>query len=365
MIVMLTQCFPSQVGGIESLMSNLALGLSKKNQVIVLADSYNSIQDEKYDKKIEKNFSVRRTGGLKFFRRRNKIKELKSLILAGDITCVIGDSWKSFELCIDLLNKNQIPSICLTHGNDLLRKNNKNKIVNILNKCRAIISNSDYTLSLVKELGVVTTSLKKIYPGASSFEDIKIKEIQSIKGYPIIFTLARLEKRKGHIHVLKCIDKLRNEYNDLKYIIAGNGPELKNLKQLVAKYELNKHVIFLGNVDDSEKKFIFSISDLMVMPTVDEKENYSIEGFGISYIESALHGIPAIASNVGGTKEAVLHDKTGIIIDKIDQLEEALRDLLSNKDKRLNFGKEAKKRALNEFMWDKITNEYMSLIKSF
>ena len=76
MIVMLTQCFPSQVGGIESLMSNLALGLSKKNQVIVLADSYNSIQDEKYDKKIEKNFSVRRTGGLKFFRRRNKIKEL-------------------------------------------------------------------------------------------------------------------------------------------------------------------------------------------------------------------------------------------------------------------------------------------------
>ena len=46
MIVMLTQCFPSQVGGIESLMSNLALGLSKKNQVIVLADSYNSIQDD-------------------------------------------------------------------------------------------------------------------------------------------------------------------------------------------------------------------------------------------------------------------------------------------------------------------------------
>ena len=102
----------------------------------------------------------------------------------------------------------------------------------------------------------------------------------------------------------------------------------------------------------------------MVMPTVDEKENNSIEGFGISYIESALHGIPSIASNVGGTKEAVLHNKTGIIIDRIDQLEAAVKDLLSNKDKRLNFGKEAKKRALNEFNWDQITNEYMSLIKS-
>ena len=38
----------------------------------------------------------------------------------------------------------------------------------------------------------------------------------------------------------------------------------------------------------------------MVMPTIDETHNNSIEGFGISYIEAALFGIPSIASNVGG-----------------------------------------------------------------
>ena len=40
MIVILTQCFPSRTGGIESLVSNLALGLSKKQKVLVFADRY-------------------------------------------------------------------------------------------------------------------------------------------------------------------------------------------------------------------------------------------------------------------------------------------------------------------------------------
>ena len=40
MIIILTQCFPSRVGGIESLVSNLALSLGKKEKVIVFADHH-------------------------------------------------------------------------------------------------------------------------------------------------------------------------------------------------------------------------------------------------------------------------------------------------------------------------------------
>ena len=53
----------------------------------------------------------------------------------------------------------------------------------------------------------------------------------------------------------------------------------------------------------------------MVMPTLDESQNRSIEGFGIAYLEAAFFGIPSVASKVGGTPEAVLHKQTGIIID--------------------------------------------------
>jgi len=45
MIVILTQCFPSRIGGIENLMFNLSYFLSKENKVIVLADQHNIIKD--------------------------------------------------------------------------------------------------------------------------------------------------------------------------------------------------------------------------------------------------------------------------------------------------------------------------------
>ena len=122
MIVILTQCFPSRTGGIESLVSNLALGLSKKQKVLVFADRHHVFFDAMYDNTIKKNFIVRRIGGIKYFRRRKKIKELRPFIMSGKIACVIGESWKSLELCIDLLNNKKIPTICLAHGNELIKK---------------------------------------------------------------------------------------------------------------------------------------------------------------------------------------------------------------------------------------------------
>ena len=366
MIVVLTQCFPSRIGGIETLISNLSLSLSKENKVIVFADRHNLFFDSIYDNQVKNNFLVRRIGGLKFFRRRRKVKELKAFISSGKIECVIADSWKSLELTIDLLNDNKIPTICLAHGNELIQTNlNKNKkIFKTLDNCTSVIANSEFTLKLLTKFNLHKTLLNKIYPGVSDLKNIKEKKISTITGSPIVLTLARLEKRKGHINVIKSIKLLKNEFKNIQYVIAGTGPELKNLKKEVKNSELEKNVIFLGNINDSEKKFIFSKTNLLVMPTIDESEKKSIEGFGIVYLESALYGIPSIASNVGGTPEAVLHNKTGIIINKIDELENTIKELLINNEKRNFLGSQAKKRAIEKFNWDDVSKEYINLIKN-
>ena len=48
MILILTQCFPSRVGGIESLVSNLALELGKNNKVIVFADQHHIFYEARH-----------------------------------------------------------------------------------------------------------------------------------------------------------------------------------------------------------------------------------------------------------------------------------------------------------------------------
>ena len=235
MIVMLTQCFPSRLGGIESLFSNLALGLSKFKKVIVFADTHNVEKDTFFDMKLKNQISIKRTRGIKFFRRRKKIREVKNFIESNEIQVVIADTWKSLELGIDYFNNKNIPVICLAHGNELLfnNKNKENRIKKTLNKVNTIVANSIFTKNLVQKLINSKVNITSIYPGGVDFNSFKSSKILGIIGSPVLLTLARLEKRKGHIEIINSINKLIPEFPNIQYVIAGSGPELYNLKKIV------------------------------------------------------------------------------------------------------------------------------------
>ena len=364
MIIILTQCFPTRIGGIENLIFNLSYFLSKNNKVIVLADQHDVINDTIFDNKFKDKFLVRRFSGIKYFRKRNKVRELEKIIDFQNVKVIISDSWKSFEIPIKKLQKKKIYSMCLTHGNELIVKNKKHhkRILNTLKNVDKIISNSKYTKGLVQKISPDLKEIEVIYPGASDFTSIDEEEIKLIEGKPTLLTIARLEKRKGHKNILFAISKLKKKYPDIRYIVAGDGEEKHNLKLIVDKLNISKNVIFIGSVSESQKKYIFSKTDLMVMPTIDETNNLSIEGFGISYIEAALFGIPSIASNVGGTKEAVLHNQTGIILNNFDNLENTIEELIEDTKKRVLFGENAKHRALTELNWNNQIKKYLNLI---
>ena len=366
MIVILTQCFPSRLGGIESLVSNLALVLGESNQVTVFADRHDIAKDEIFDNDSKNQITTRRTSGIKFYRRRKKIKELKDFIRSNTVDIILADTWKSLELGIDYLNYKKIPVICLAHGNELL-SNNKNKSMRIkktLNKVNAIVANSNFTQSLVKNMIDSNVNITTIYPGGLDLNRLDSKKVPGIIGNPVIITLARLEKRKGHLEIINIIDKLKLDFPNIQYLIAGDGPELKNLMQVVKNKNLEKNILFLGLVNDHEKKFLFQKSQLMIMPTLDKMHMRSIEGFGIAYIEAAFFAIPSIASNVGGTSEAVIHDVTGKIINNIDDLFLITQELISDKNKITELGKNAQKRAIEEFNWSYISKKYLSLINT-
>ena len=365
MYIVLTQCFPSRVGGIESLVSNLALSIGKNNKVLVLADQHNFLQDNIYDTKHKDNMTIRRYRGIKYFRRRKKIKELKIIIESQQVQCVIADTWKSIELCVDNLNAKNIPVICLAHGNELYGNNfnKRERISSILKKTSKIVVNSNFTAGLVEQLIENKRQIKVVYPGANDFRFLEPDTSIQINGDPVLLTLSRLEKRKGHLYILQAIKKLKKQFPNIQYIIAGEGNEKTILQHLVKEYDLHENVLFTGNVNENQKKHIFESTTLMVMPTLDESHNRSIEGFGIAYLEAAFFGIPSIASRIGGTPEAVLHEKTGIIIDHHDQIYQVLNDLLLSKDKLQQLGVNAQIRAEKSFTWNRVINNYLSTLQ--
>ena len=100
----------------------------------------------------------------------------------------------------------------------------------------------------------------------------------------------------------------------------------------------------------------------MLMPTTDESGQRSIEGFGIAYLEAAFYGIPSLASNIGGTPEAVLHEETGLILRNINDLYSALQNILSDHKKLAILGQNAKIRAEKHFLWSNVIKKYLHII---
>ena len=175
MYIFITQCFASRIGGIENLMTNFALSLASKHKVKVFADQHLYVQDKIFDLENNKLLKIYRYGGLKFFRRQKKFKDIKLFIENQKIDGIIADTWKSLELCIKEINIKKIPVMWLAHGNELLYNNErrKNRVLKTLNQIKYIVSNSKYTNQLVKDLGVNTNNTFVINPGAKDLRNIK------------------------------------------------------------------------------------------------------------------------------------------------------------------------------------------------
>ena len=129
----------------------------------------------------------------------------------------------------------------------------KQRIIKIFNSASSIIANSQFTLNLVKKLIENKDHIKFVYPGANDFRQIQSDSFMEIKGNPVLITLARLEKRKGHAVILKAVKRLTSDFPLIQYVIAGAGTERSNLQRLVKEYALEKNVSFVGLVNESQK----------------------------------------------------------------------------------------------------------------
>ena len=177
---------------------------------------------------------------------------------------------------------------------------------------------------------------------------------------PRLITVSRFDKRKNHEKIVMALRNLKEKYPDIIYTCIGYGDEEENIKKLVNELELNKQVLFLKNISQDLNKALVTKSNIFVMPSIIYKK--SVEGFGIAYVEAAQHGVPSIGGKDGGASDAIIHDKTGLIVDgnNLDEIYSAIINLLEG-NKFISFGKNAKENSIN-FNWEKIIQKYLKIL---
>lgn len=122
---------------------------------------------------------------------------------------------------------------------------------------------------------------------------------------PVLAHAAMLRQEKGHAMMLDVVADLRPRFPDLRYVIAGEGPEREAIAARIAALGLENHVFLAGMVYPVAA--LLKRADLTVMPSL-------VEPLGMAQIEALSLGAPVVASHVGGIPETITHLKTGVLI---------------------------------------------------
>ncbi|MGD9173976.1 MAG: glycosyltransferase family 4 protein [Desulfobacterales bacterium] len=134
----------------------------------------------------------------------------------------------------------------------------------------------------------------------------------SVQYRKVLLTVGRLVKRKGVAwfveHVMPQLDAR------YLYLIVGAGPEKDRIQQLVARYQLEDCVFLMGKRSNAERNILLNASDMFIMPNITVPGD--VEGFGIVAIEAGSCGLPVIASNLQGIRDAVLDGQSGILVEE-------------------------------------------------
>ena len=193
--------------------------------------------------------------------------------------------------------------------------------------------------SMMEEAGIDEKKLFVIYnaiPDWPAGDRRATREKHHVDEHHILIgTAARLIPSKGMDILLKAASGILSVYPHVRLMIAGSGPEERNLKELAQTLGIGAQVIFTGRVCDMQN--YYSAFDIFVLPTL-------TEGLGITVLEAMSCGLPVIATSVGGIPEFVIHEKNGLLIQSGNafELRTAFQFLLDNPVQAEQYGCQAK-----------------------
>lgn len=364
MILILTQCYPPDLGGIQSLVGGLAAALARAGHpVLVMAEHAKGARGK--DAAIP-GLVVQRYGGPRPLRRHWKAFKAHRLIRSGQVEAIFCDSWKSSEL----VDPAQVPMAVMAHGNELpldATGKKRDRIAKALAKARCVLANSRYTAGLAQSYLGPGTLLEVLPPPINpqpkpSHDGIIRLGALTGNARPLLAGLARLEPRKGFDRVIQALPQLAQRWPRIGFAVGGGGDDAERLRTLATQTGVAERVFLLGRIDDATKAALLASADVFSMPT--RREGDSVEGFGIVYAEAAWYGTPVLAGTDGGAGEIVLDGITGRQVAGADPaaVAAALADLLGDEAARKRMGAEARTRVQSSGTWQASLPRYLASV---
>jgi alpha-maltose-1-phosphate synthase len=192
---------------------------------------------------------------------------------------------------------------------------------------------------------------------------------------PYLLFVGRITHQKGITHLLRALEHVDGEVQAVLCASDPDTPEIgAEVEQRIAELQSEgREIIWIPQfVPLEEKVALYSQAALFVCPSI-------YEPFGIINLEAMACGTPVVATAVGGIKEVVVHQETGLLVpldhrcpenhdpraaEKFARdLAEAINDLLADPERRRVMGRKARERVEGRFSWKSVARQTLDFYK--
>ena len=248
-----------------------------------------------------------------------------------DFDVIYAHDWMTFLAGVELKLVSGKPLVVHVHSlsYDRAGKDSQGWIYELekqaLDKADFIIPVSAYTAKIIQtQYGISADRIQPVYNGIDPKQPVR-KE-KSPDEDKIVLFLGRVTEQKGATYFLDIAAKVLEKNKDVQFVMAGTGNQLQELINSDQYIQLDNKFEFTGFLDREKVENLLAIADVYCMPSVSEP-------FGLSAIEAAQFGVPAVISNQSGVAE-VLRSALKADYDDTDAMAAHILSLLEDEDLR-------------------------------
>jgi glycosyltransferase involved in cell wall biosynthesis len=218
---------------------------------------------------------------------------------------------------------------------------------------------------LVSEYGVAPGKVHAVLPGVdiSRFQPADRFASRDLLGWPgkrrIIFCVRRLVERMGLEALVTAFGSIATKHSDVCLFIGGQGPLKGKLESRISSLGLGDRVRLLGFLPDSLLPAAYQAADFSVVPST------SLEGFGLTTLESLACGTPVLVTPVGGLPEVIQPLAPSCIFSgsRPDQIAEGLNAFLAG-ELTMPTAAQCVEYVQQSFTWDRVAKQVLTIYEN-